>query len=246
MRVLPLEMRVQPLKCVYIESPSWKWVCSFLLFFGFINFQCFSPHIGFPVQPLIYVEQSFYIPLEEQYKYVGESSTDSDDDEWLLEADKKKKIMKKKKKKKPQGEDICIPVTNPTEFMKRLKKKKLEKKLDRQQKNNHHNNNDSEDDDEDLQQVLRVSRSQAAIDQYKMNRRADGETGGCSSSQAQSEDNNISSTTHDNNDVSVEPRYPRRANTRNVDYSELETPKEDQYLSEYEQKFVLFELKFSG
>ena len=47
-------------------------------------------HTGLPVKPMWFVERVF-IPIEEQYKYVSESNSDTDDEEWTLGPSKKKK-----------------------------------------------------------------------------------------------------------------------------------------------------------
>ena len=42
------------------------------------------------MKPLVYVERVF-VPLEQQYKYLSDESTDSEDEEWTLGPKKKKK-----------------------------------------------------------------------------------------------------------------------------------------------------------
>ena len=45
--------------------------------------------LGLPVKPLIYVKRVF-IPLEEQFKYLSDESSDDSDEEWTLGPQKKK------------------------------------------------------------------------------------------------------------------------------------------------------------
>ena len=45
---------------------------------------------GLPVRPMYFVERVF-VPIEEQYKYVSESNTDTEDEEWTLKPKKKKR-----------------------------------------------------------------------------------------------------------------------------------------------------------
>ncbi len=48
--------------------------------------------VGLPVKPLIYVKR-VWVPLEEQFKYLSDESSDDSDEEWTL-APQKKKVKK--------------------------------------------------------------------------------------------------------------------------------------------------------
>ena len=56
------------------------------------------------MKPLIYVKR-VYVPLEEQFKYLSEESSDSSDEEWTMGPAKKKK----KDKNEPKSAGIDIP-----------------------------------------------------------------------------------------------------------------------------------------
>ena len=55
------------------------------------------------MKPLIYVKR-VYVPLEEQFKYLSEESSDSSDEEWTMGPAKKKK----QNKNEPQSAGIDI------------------------------------------------------------------------------------------------------------------------------------------
>ena len=61
-------------------------------------------HLGLPVKPLIYVKR-VHVPLEEQFKYLSDESTDSSDEEWTLGPKKKKK--ENKNEPKSAGKEFC-------------------------------------------------------------------------------------------------------------------------------------------
>ena len=56
------------------------------------------------MKPLIYVKR-VYVPLEEQFKYLSEESSDSSDEEWTMGPAKKKK----QDKNEPKSAGIDIP-----------------------------------------------------------------------------------------------------------------------------------------
>ena len=61
------------------------------------NFLLFLFSTGLPVKPLIYVKR-VHVPLEEQFKYCSDESSDTSDEEWTLGPKKKKKEKKKEPK----------------------------------------------------------------------------------------------------------------------------------------------------
>ena len=56
------------------------------------------------MKPLVYVKR-VYVPLEEQFKYLSEESSDSSDEEWTMGPAKKKK----QDKNEPKSAGIDIP-----------------------------------------------------------------------------------------------------------------------------------------
>ena len=82
---------------------------------------------GLPVKPMWFVERVL-VPIEEQYKYLSDEDTDSDD-EWTEKCPKKKKKKKKDKDCIAVSTDKRTKVTNPTQFMKKIRKEKARQKL---------------------------------------------------------------------------------------------------------------------
>merc|ERR1712168_934266 len=86
----------------------------------------FMKACGLPVKPLVYVKR-VHVPLEEQFKYLSEESSDTSDEEWTMGPAKKKK----QDKNEPRSADIRIKVSNPTAFFKKLAKEKREQNIDK-------------------------------------------------------------------------------------------------------------------
>ena len=63
--------------------------------------------LGLPVKPLIYVKR-VHVPLEEQFKYLSDESSDSSDEEWTLGPKKKKKDNKNEPKSAGKMSFRCV------------------------------------------------------------------------------------------------------------------------------------------